>query len=220
MKFQKLLEREAPAFLINDEFRSALIKYKALKKHISRMDTSEIRERNSQSADGECCICFESFHFLSDMITTTCSHRFHPVCLIDALGTGSCTTCPLCRRSAAGLVPDGVDGDCLRFLAMVKVNAHAVDRCHEEIMAALEHSLTASQAEVDSRPDWALPCIGSPRNRIMRDLDVNIVMLDQATQFDILNYEGFRKILKKFDKRTGYNVSAGLLKSIQRFAYM
>ena len=218
MKFQKLLEREAPAVLINENFRSALIKYKALKKHISRMDTREIRERNSQLAEGDCCICFETFQFLSDTITTTCRHNFHPVCLIDALGTGSCTTCPLCRRSAAGLVPDGVDGDCLRFLAMIKVNSNAVDRCHEETMTVLEHHLASNQTEVNAVDHWALPCFVGERNRLMQDLEVNMMMLDQATQFDALNYEGFRKILKKFDKRTGYNVSAGTLKSIQRYA--
>ena len=126
MKFQKRLQAEAPDLFVNDEFRAALIRYKIFKKHIRTMDLVSARSRNMQAIDGECCICFEPFQFESQRVLTTCQHAFHPGCLVHALGTGSCASCPLCRRTAAGLVPSGIDGDCMRFLAMIRVNANAV----------------------------------------------------------------------------------------------
>ena len=126
MKFGKRLRAEATELQINEESRAALIRYKILKRHIRNMDLPTSRSRNLQAVEGECCICFEPFQFASQQILTACQHAFHPGCLVHALGTGSCTSCPLCRRTAAGLVPSGVDGDCIRFLAMIRVNANAV----------------------------------------------------------------------------------------------
>ncbi len=43
--------------------------------------------------------------------------------------------------------------------------------------------------------------------------------LDATMQYDALNYEGFRKILKKFDKRTGCAVSSFVLADLVRLGF-
>jgi hypothetical protein len=215
MKFQKRLLAEAPRVLICDEFRAALIKYKIFKKHIASMCTESIRERSSQQVGTECCICFEQFHVASAMISTSCGHQFHPYCLIKSLGIGACNSCPLCRRSAAGLVPSGYDGDCLRFLAMIQVNANAVQRCHENMLRLLDTELNSYQqyfARLRQRPV-------NERHALNAEVLMSIERLDATMQYDALNYEGFRKILKKFDKRTGCAVSSSVLADLQRHGF-
>ena len=44
--------------------------------------------------------------------------------------------------------------------------------------------------------------------------------LDASMKYNLLNYEGFRKILKKFDKRTGCAVSAPTLAGLQRMGFV
>jgi SPX domain protein involved in polyphosphate accumulation len=43
--------------------------------------------------------------------------------------------------------------------------------------------------------------------------------LDAMMQYGALNYEGFRKILKKFDKRTGCAVTSSVLADLERHGF-
>jgi hypothetical protein len=47
----------------------------------------------------------------------------------------------------------------------------------------------------------------------------SLEQLDATMQYDALNYEGFRKILKKFDKRTGCGISSSVLADLQRHGF-
>ena len=199
MKFQKRLEAEAPRLFIRDEHCSALIKYKILKKHIKAMCNQTVQLRRSQVVDNECCICFETFNFAINMISTNCGHNFHPYCLIKSLGTGHCTSCPLCRRPAAGLVSTGYDGDCLRFMAMVLVNSNAVQHCHETSLRILEADLQLYQHALASQRINATT--GHPV--LAAQISSSLERLELLMQYSALNYDGFRKILKKFDRRSG-----------------
>ena len=215
MKFQKQLAREARS-LTNERFRQSLIRYKTLKKHIHQMKINWKFDLHPV-LDEECSICFEPFSLACRVITTSCGHIFHPVCLIEALGTGSCTSCPLCRRSAAGLVPEGRDGDCLRFLAMLKINANAVESCHEDCMSAVEAHLATLQRTLEDR--W-LPFFPNERRRITQELGNLLNLVKGLKTFDDLNWEGFRKIVKKFDKHTGFKVSAEIGARLQGFRFI
>jgi hypothetical protein len=211
MKFQKRLEAEAPEVLISDDHRRSLVKYKLLKKHISSMDTVSIQERNHQPMDEDCCICTESFQFASRRITTSCGHSFHHYCLIASLGAGSCSSCPLCRAAAGVLVPSGPDGDCLRFMAMVHVNAKAVQRCHDATLLLLE-ARSADHHRAAARRAVAPPLLAA-------GVADTLWHVDATMRYGELNYEGFRKILKKFDKRTGCAVSSSALADLQRYGF-
>ncbi len=48
---------------------------------------------------------------------------------------------------------------------------------------------------------------------------MSLERLDATMQYGALNYEGFRKILKKFDKRTGCGVSSSVLADLQRHGF-
>ena len=219
MKFQKYFESEAKTLSVDEDFRKALVRYKILKKHIAIMDTAAVHARNAQPAEGECCICLEPFHFASHMITTRCAHSFHPTCLVRALGTGSCTSCPLCRRTAAGLVPAGAEGDCLRFLAMVHVNARALQHCHDAAMRAIHASLADACAEEPPSRLW--PWAGAQRRAALADdAEAAAAALDAIVRFATLNYEGLRKILKKFDKRTGFCVAGATMAELRRSSFI
>ena len=210
MKFQKRLEAEGPSIFIDGESSCSAIKYKILKKHISNSTLSfDFHLAPRLPVDGECSICIEKFGDSSSLISTSCGHRFHPYCLIAALDSGFCASCPLCRRSAGELVPDGPDGDCLRFLAMTHVNARAVQRCHDRVMNSLEKDFTSLQnkANQDLSGDAAL--------YLVSEITVLASKLDRTVRSAALNYEGFRKILKKFDKRTGRSISSAMLPRLQ-----
>ena len=212
MKFQKRLQSEAPHLLISEEYRIALIKYKILKKYIRTMCATSVQDRQEPSLEGDCCICLEQFDRASHMISTSCGHCFHPNCLIKSVGTGPSHCCPLCRRSASELVPVGNDGDRLRFLAMVNVNANAVQRCHENSLRLIESELQHHQQQAAALQLWSM----NERHELEAEVLLSIKRLDATAQYAALNYEGFRKILKKFDKRTGCGVSSSVLADLQR----
>jgi hypothetical protein len=52
------------------------------------------------------------------------------------------------------------------------------------------------------------------------DAQEAILLLDKTIQFDALNYEGLRKILKKFDKRTGFGVSTAVLADLRHCGFV
>ena len=56
--------------------------------------------------------------------------------------------------------------------------------------------------------------------QISRAVTDTLVTLDTTIKFSTLNYEGFRKILKKFDKRTGCGVSAAAMADLQRMGFV
>ena len=217
MKFQKILEAESQSLLSNEDFRKALVRYKILKKHIAAMNNETVHEHTAQPAEGECSICLEPFHRASNVITTRCDHCFHPTCLVRALGTGPCSSCPLCRRTAAGLVPSGPDGDCLRFLAMVYVNTRAAHMCHDAAVRAIEGHLAAARALA---PALARSWSGAAaRAALEADAGNALLALDAVERMAWLNYEGLRKILKKFDKRTGFCVAAAAGADLRRASF-
>ena len=37
------------------------------------------------------------YRSVADVTTTACKHSFHTFCLVETLGNGMCTSCPLCR---------------------------------------------------------------------------------------------------------------------------
>ena len=89
---------------------------------------------------------------------------------------------------------------------MVQVNANAVQHCHEAMLRSLETTLNLSRERARM---GGVPLDAAAAAELLRKL--------QATMhFAALNRDGFRKILKKFDKRTGCCVSPAALADLQR----
>ena len=57
------------------------------------------------------------------------------------------------------------------------------------------------------------------RHELEAEVLLSIKRLDATAQYAALNYEGFRKILKKFDKRTGCGVSSSVLADLHRHGF-
>ena len=98
---------------------------------------------------------------------------------------------------------------------MVHVNANAVQRCHEGIFRLIESELERYQQLAATLQLWST----TERPALEAEVLTSLERLDATVQYDALNYEGFRKILKKFDKRTGCAVSACVLPDLQRHGF-
>jgi SPX domain protein involved in polyphosphate accumulation len=115
------------------------------------------------------------------------------------------------------LVPTGIDGDCLRFLAMVLLNTQAVERCHEGTLQYLETRLQQLSQRLSMGPQQHAK---EEVDAMEAEVAASLEMLETAIRYGALNYDGLRKILKKFDKRTGFGVSPVALESLQRRAFV
>jgi hypothetical protein len=211
MKFGKYLQEQVvPGLAENPKyscFNASMVRYKALKKMLKSMDFAASQERKTEVMQEECSICFEPFEFRSEAITTRCGHHFHPCCLIDAFSVGNSRgNCPLCRTPVAELIPTGLDGDILRFLAMVRVNIDAADSCQERFVSYLR-SRTKLLMEMVKVPKFGV--LGrllpgwSCEAQLAYDAAQLCKLIAAAELFAAANRDGFRKILKKFDRRSG-----------------
>jgi hypothetical protein len=111
----------------------AQVRYKDLKDHIKNMHKSkyerEMQARRNKTLTDECAICLEPLGPASDVTTTACKHSFHTFCLVETLGNGMCTSCPLCRTEVEKLVPGGLDGQSLKLIAKLRINIDAAQWC-------------------------------------------------------------------------------------------
>ncbi len=98
---------------------------------------------------------------------------------------------------------------------MVHVNANAVQRCHESALRLIESELKHYQQRATTLQLWST----HERQALEAAVLTSLEQLDATMQYDALNYEGFRKILKKFDKRTGCGVSSCVLPDLQRHGF-
>jgi hypothetical protein len=212
MKFGKHLKEKVAAKFATDPkcstLNSSMVRYKVFKKVLKSMDFAALKARRNEETSEECCICFEPFEYRSDAIRTHCGHLFHPYCLIDAFSVSNCQgNCPLCRFPVSKMIPCGLDGDILRFLAMVRVNINAADACHEKFVSYLQ-SLTknlltlvkAAEGLGHLLTSWGC---GASKKQLADDAARLCELIAAAELFATANRDGFRKILKKFDRRSG-----------------
>ena len=219
MRFQMLLARkidEVQSF--EAPFRCAVLRYKFLKKFLASLDAGTgkfirgpLGADKHKSHEENCCICFEPFDAVfGSNVKTSCGHDFHLNCLVKSLSMCSC--CPLCRCPAAELVPGGVDGECIRFMAMMEVNINAVHHCHEYFIFSLHRRMKLLLSD-------SLPKHESETSIVRRlgEYEKELDLLNATTEFCCINAEGFRKIAKKFDKQTlsRYRVTEAVLASLR-----
>ena len=216
MKFGKYLQNQVIPELVEPEYKllkTSMIRYKLMKKVINKIDFKTSHSRHEERLSEECCICFEPFGFRSEAISTRCGHFFHPCCLINAFSVqGSQGTCPLCRSAIAELVPKGFDGDVLRFLAVLRVNMDAADNCYERFV---RHLCNGADELLEASKEKQTTFFGPIRRFFagwrcdarQQQLAKKAMLLREhaaaAQRFAVANRDGFRKILKKFDRRSG-----------------
>ena len=79
----------------------------------------------------------------------------------------------------------------------------------------MESELQHLQQQAAALQLWSM----SKRHALEAAVLLCLERLDATVQYGSLNYEGFRKILKKFDKRTGCGVSSSVLADLQRHGF-
>ena len=91
---------------------------------------------------------------------------------------------------------------------------NAVDACFDVFIRKVDHRTRTHRSELH----LSSGALNASKERRLREYEADIAMIDRATEFFWMNVEGFRKIAKKFDKRTGnyYRVSDGVLESLER----
>lgn len=197
----------------------SMVKYKLLKKHIKSMGCKESVSHHADSVC-ECSICLETSH-KNRFIVTKCGHTFHPFCLIKSLEIGPSSSCPMCRRPAGDLVLSDFDGKSLQFLAMLQVNIRAMQFCHSQMIEWLKDRTFRLRGLSDETLLAATSLGGNIAvNRLERELEITLSLLETTIKFASLNYDGFRKILKKFDKNSGLGVSPSALADIHARAFV
>ena len=108
----------------------------------------------------------------------------------------------------------------MQFLAMVQINARAVQSCHAKMIGWLESKI--SRLKVASELASAtsdVPVQMTIVSNAVGEAEHALCVLDTVLKLSSLNHEGLRKILKKFDKHTGMGVSAAALADLDRCGF-
>jgi hypothetical protein len=139
MKFAHMIKGVAEE-VVDERMRHTLLRYKLFKKDVKRIALhlgKTGRREKEEVCDGDCSVCLEPLGREVDVITTSCGHRFHPICVAEALIAGRDHSCPLCRTPLELALPEGVDGDILRFLAQLRMAAHEMTKCHAQVLSEI-----------------------------------------------------------------------------------
>eukprot|EP00287_Rhodomonas_sp_CCMP768_P003156 CAMPEP_0196717886 /NCGR_PEP_ID=MMETSP1091-20130531/1199_1 /TAXON_ID=302021 /ORGANISM="Rhodomonas sp., Strain CCMP768" /LENGTH=323 /DNA_ID=CAMNT_0042058397 /DNA_START=17 /DNA_END=988 /DNA_ORIENTATION=+ len=215
--FAQFVDEEAAKFQHDTRFTKGLVRYKDLKDHIKNMENgkfgNKLKERRSEVVEEECSICLENLGPACDVTTTACKHKFHTFCLVETLGNGSCTSCPLCRTEVEKLVPGGLDGASLKLVAKLRINIDAAQWCHRAVYDEVQRKAAGYLHEAEST--WAskyLPCMSSKKKKLRTRVCELRDQLDLLEQFGKVNSEGFTKICGKIDRK----ISNSLAETLQQ----
>jgi len=129
--------------------------------------------------------------------------------------------CPLCRTPLELAIPGGVDGDILGFLARLRMAAHEMTTCHAQVLNEISSRFEqlASKSAAERRADSCIPVLARwKQQRAQQKQEHSIIQLrdklDESALWALTNLQGLRKILKKFDKRTGMALRGEFLRQL------
>eukprot|EP00286_Rhodomonas_abbreviata_P028227 CAMPEP_0181315070 /NCGR_PEP_ID=MMETSP1101-20121128/15168_1 /TAXON_ID=46948 /ORGANISM="Rhodomonas abbreviata, Strain Caron Lab Isolate" /LENGTH=252 /DNA_ID=CAMNT_0023422231 /DNA_START=332 /DNA_END=1090 /DNA_ORIENTATION=+ len=173
----------------------------------------QLKDRRTLAIDEECSICLDPLGPACDVTVTACKHRFHTFCLVETLGNGSCTSCPLCRTEVEKLVPGGLDGASLKLVAKLRINIDAAQWCHRALYDEIQRKASGYLNEIEST--WMsrfVPFVSSKKKKLRLRVTELIDQLDLLEQFSRVNSHGFTKICRKIDKK----ISTSLAETLQQ----
>jgi len=206
----------------DQRMRRTMLRYKQLKKDVKSI-AFQLHDsgRCERLCEGDCAVCLEPLGRDLDVVTTSCGHRFHPICVAEALIAGRDHSCPLCRTPLELAIPGGVDGDILGFLARLRMAAHEMTTCHAQVLNEISSRFEqlASKSAAERRADSCIPVLARwKQQRAQQKQEHSIIQLrdklDESALWALTNLQGLRKILKKFDKRTGMALRGEFLRQL------
>eukprot|EP00293_Proteomonas_sulcata_P014405 CAMPEP_0184307462 /NCGR_PEP_ID=MMETSP1049-20130417/16208_1 /TAXON_ID=77928 /ORGANISM="Proteomonas sulcata, Strain CCMP704" /LENGTH=258 /DNA_ID=CAMNT_0026619967 /DNA_START=267 /DNA_END=1039 /DNA_ORIENTATION=+ len=215
MAFAKFIDGESIKFKHDSRFTKGLVRYKDLKDHIKNMErgkcSAQLADRKTKSHDEECSICLEPLGSAVDVTSTACKHKFHTFCLVETLGNGSCTSCPLCRTEVEKLVPGGLDGSSLKLVAKLRINIDAAQWCHRNVLDEIQRKASSYQAEIESTwMTFYVPFLSTKRHKLRAKILDLIQQLDLLEHFGRLNSKGFTRICNKIERKLSANLAQTL----------
>mmetsp|Transcript_12712 Transcript_12712/g.29303 ORF Transcript_12712/g.29303 Transcript_12712/m.29303 type:complete len:324 (-) Transcript_12712:995-1966(-) len=225
LSFTKVVELETQKFVHDARFTKGIVRYKDLKDHMKNMQkakyAAQLPERRSRFLEEECSICLETLGPASDVTQTACKHMFHTFCLVETLGNGICTSCPLCRTEVEKLVPGGIDGQSLKLIAKLRINIDAAQWCHKSILDEIQAKAGSCQQQLESV--WVrkyVPFTGQKRKRLRQQIQTLIDQLELLVRFSHINVKGFTKICQKIDKKLSNGLAANIMeKYVKKMSY-
>ena len=200
--FKQRLADHLPAIQGDPVLPKGLIKALEIDEHLSSLKTGKLAEAVSQRrrahSTEECSVCLQEFGSQADCLTTACKHTFHTFCLVEVLGTGACTSCPLCRTAVEKLVPGFVDGQMLKLIARLRMGTDAAQWAHKSVFSDIQTRAMQSQKSVDSLSTRSfLPWKGIERQRnanrvtaVVEELQSRLKLLELLSD---LNAQYFRQ---------------------------
>ena len=201
--FEKFVDEVSPKFLHDKRFAQGLVKYKNLKSHVKKMEDGKFGPKpTSDYIEEECSICLEPLGNPADVVNTTCKHQFHTFCLIESLGEGFCSSCPMCRNGVEKIVPSGVEGAQMRLLAKLRINIDQAEATHRAVYDELQKNAQTCISEIESVTKTKR--LGYNGNK-KKDLEQRATQIRDQLQlleeYDRVNVMGFSKICNKVGRK-------------------
>ena len=219
MKYGKYLEREALLLYEGEEIKEATMMYKILKKYITVIQVDgALRNATSDVTSDRCDLCRQLWTLGPGILTSKCKHSFHPTCIMTCFNCEqSARRCPVCGCSSDNFMPEGFDGEVLQFLSMVRMNVNAVEACHINHMRDLEQKFAWLQklyADSGVQLESTTPVHQHLAMELQNLCNLLLSQLKLVEFYGWVCYEGIRKIMKKFDKRTMLQTSDAFLQTL------
>lgn len=128
--------------------------------------------------EDDCCICMEELG--KNYITLQCKHSYHTQCAINLLKYHK--NCSLCRKKIGKTLPIS------NFIFVLQCNIECIEYYHNKMENIINDKKNKSN------------CIWITWNN-----DI-LIMENLLKRFDHINSTGIKKILKKFKKKSKYNI--------------
>jgi len=216
MPFAKYFEEESPKFAQDTRYSRGLLPYQELQGYIQNMQNlshgRDLQARRSKTLRDECAICLEPLGPACVVTTTACKHSFHTYCLVETLGNGVCTSCPLCRTEIEKLVPIGLDGQLLKLVATLRISSDEAQRCHKAIFDEIAYKAALCESDIQSRRVWRFISLADKKKkRIRQRLQALLDQLEVLRAFSRVNVEGFSRICGQIDLKVSSELSKLIL---------
>lgn len=204
--FEKFIEEVSPSFSHDKRFVQGLVKYKNLKNHVRKIENGKFGAKpTGEYIDEECAICLEPLGNTADVVNTTCKHRFHTFCLIESLGEGFCSSCPMCRNGVENIVPTGVEGAQMRLLAKLRINIDQAEAAHKAVAEELEKRAKVCISDLEAVNSNKAKRLAYTNPKKKKELETRAGQIKDQLQlleeYDRVNVMGFSKICNKVSRK-------------------
>jgi len=183
------------------------IKYTILKKFLKNIKPVN----NINIEDDYCSLCLDKLN--NNYIILPCNHNYHPICLINMLSVSTNTICPLCRNNIINYYKNNIEIEnnnlnnmkyIIQFLCMLKNNINYINILYKNINNKINELIkNYNITNYDLENYNICLCINKKKLNIINDIKE---LKNILNEFEYYNYNGIKKIIKKFKKNININI--------------